>query len=154
ISVPRFHYQETIMDPLKNPYCPNAGAPPPDLAERGPILEQGRILFGRVKIKKSGQSMLLAGLRGVGKRVLLNELATMAEKTGYQIISVEVPEGRTLASQIALPLRSLLLKIDTLAGIGDQAKRALRVVGSFISAFKVEVSGVTVGMDFEKGTAD
>lgn len=47
------------MDPLKNPFAPGAGAPPPELVGRGPILEEARILLGRIKRKKPEKSMLL-----------------------------------------------------------------------------------------------
>ncbi len=65
------------LDPIKNPFAPGAGSPPPELVGREGILEQARILLGRVRQKKSEKSMLLTGLRGVGKTVLLNESAGM-----------------------------------------------------------------------------
>jgi hypothetical protein len=55
------------MDPIKNPFSPGAGSPPPELVGRDPLLDQARILLGRVKQKKPEKSMLLTGLRGVGK---------------------------------------------------------------------------------------
>jgi len=60
------------------------GAPPPELVGRDPILEQARILLGRTKQKKPGKSLLLTGLRGVGKTVLLNAIKRM---TRAQLIS-------------------------------------------------------------------
>ena len=60
------------MDPIKNPFSPGAGSPPPELVGRGPILEQARVLLGRIRIGKSEKSLLLTGLRGVRKTVLLN----------------------------------------------------------------------------------
>jgi len=51
------------MDPIKNPFSPGAGSPPPELVGRDPILEQARILLGRIKTKRSEKSMLLTGLR-------------------------------------------------------------------------------------------
>ena len=54
------------MDPIKNPFSPGAGSPPPELVGRDPILEQARVLLGRIKQKRSEKSMLLTGLRGVG----------------------------------------------------------------------------------------
>ncbi len=60
------------MDPIKNPFSPGAGSPPPELVGRDPSLEQARILLGRIKQKRAEKSMLLTGLRGVGKTVLLN----------------------------------------------------------------------------------
>jgi|SRR5713226_2452548 len=77
------------MDPIKNPFSPGAGSPPPELVGRDPVLEQARILLGRVKQKKPEKSMLLTGLRGVGKTVLLNEIKRMADGDGYRTISIE-----------------------------------------------------------------
>ena len=51
------------MDPIKNPFSPGSGSPPPDLVGRDPILEQARILLARIKSKRSEKSMLLTGLR-------------------------------------------------------------------------------------------
>lgn len=59
------------MDPIKNPFAPGAGSPPPELVGRDAILTQARVLLGRVKQKKSEKSMLLTGLRGVGKTILI-----------------------------------------------------------------------------------
>ncbi len=67
------------MDPIKNPFSPGAGSPPPELAGRDPILNQARILLGRVRQGRSEKSILLTGLRGVGKTVLLNEIERMAK---------------------------------------------------------------------------
>jgi hypothetical protein len=59
------------MDPIRNPFSPSAGSQPPELFGRGNILEQARILLGRVKNKKSEKSMLLTGLRGVGENCFI-----------------------------------------------------------------------------------
>src|SRR6184192_3732141 len=72
------------MDPVKNPFSPGAGAPPPELVGREAILEQARVLLGRIKEKRPEKSILLTGLRGVGKTVLLNEIERLAAKTGYR----------------------------------------------------------------------
>jgi len=63
-----------VMDPIKNPFSPGSGSPPPELVGRECILEQARVLLGRVKEKRPEKSILLTGLRGVGKTVLLNEI--------------------------------------------------------------------------------
>jgi len=100
------------MDPIKNPFSPGAGSPPPELVGRDPILEQARILLGRVKQKKPEKSMLLTGLRGVGKTVLLNEIKRMADSDGYSTIAIEAHEGKALGTLIAPYLRSLLYDLD------------------------------------------
>ncbi|MDP1611309.1 MAG: ATP-binding protein [Sulfuritalea sp.] len=144
------------MDPIKNPFSPGAGSPPPELVGRDPILEQARILLGRVQQKKPEKSMLLTGLRGVGKTVLLNEIKRMAEAAGYHTISIEAHEGKALGPLIAPYLRSLLYDLDRIAGVGDKVKRGLAVLRSFIGALKLTVGDVSIGLDIdpEKGSAD
>src|SRR5271156_2758874 len=106
------------MDPIKNPFSPGAGSPPPELVGRDPILEQARILLGRVKQKRPEKSMLLTGLRGVGKTVLLNESERLARDAGYRTISIEAHENKALGLLIAPHLRSLLFELDRIAGAG------------------------------------
>ena len=84
------------MDPIKNPFSPGAGSPPPELVGRDPILEQARILRGRIKTKRPEKSMLLTGLRGVGKTVLLNEIERLAQRDGYRTLSMEAHEDKAL----------------------------------------------------------
>jgi Cdc6-like AAA superfamily ATPase len=86
------------MDPIKNPFSPGAGSPPPELVGRDPILEEARVLLGRVKQKKPEKSMLLTGLRGVGKTVLLNDIERLAKANKYQTINVEAHEDKLLGS--------------------------------------------------------
>lgn len=144
------------MDPIKNPFSPGAGSPPPELVGRDPVLEQARILLGRIKQKRSEKSMLLTGLRGVGKTVLLNEIKRMADGEGYRTISIEAVEGKALGPLLAPYLRSLLFDLDRMAGAGDKAKRGLAVLRSFVGALKLTVGDVSFGLDIEpeKGTAD
>lgn len=144
------------MDPIKNPFSPGAGSPPPELVGRDPILEQARILLGRVKQKKSEKSMLLTGLRGVGKTVLLNEIERMAKSDGYRTISIEAHEGKALGPLIAPYLRSLLYDLDRMAGTGDKVKRGLAVLRSFIGGLNFTVGEVSIGLDIdpERGAAD
>ena len=144
------------MDPIKNPFSPGAGSPPPELVGRDPVLEQARILLGRVKQKKSEKSMLLTGLRGTGKTVLLNEIKRMADSAGYRTLSIEAHEDKTLGALIAPHLRSLLYDLDRIAGTGDKVKRGLAVLRSFIGTFKLTVGNVSIGLDIDpvRGTAD
>jgi hypothetical protein len=144
------------MDPIKNPFSPGAGSPPPELVGRDPILEQARILLGRVKAKRPEKSLLLTGLRGVGKTVLLNEIERLARKDGYHTIAIEAHEDKPLGILIAPYLRTLLYDLDRMAGVGDKVKRGLAVLRSFIGALKVTVKDITFGLDIdpEKGAAD
>ena len=100
------------MDPIKNPFSPGAGSPPPELVGRDPILDQAKILLGRIKQKKPEKSILLTGLRGVGKTVLLNEIKRLAEAEEYRTIAIEAHEDKPLGRLIAPYLRSLLFELD------------------------------------------
>ena len=144
------------MDPISNPFSPGAGSPPPELAGRDALLEQAHILFGRVRRKKPEKSLLMMGLRGVGKTVLLNEMKRMAEHDGYRTIFVEASENKLLAVLLVPQLRTLLFELDRMAGTGNKVRRGLAVLMSFIGAIKVSVGEFDVGLDIdpEKGTAD
>jgi hypothetical protein len=144
------------MDAIKNPFSPGAGSPPPELVGREGILEQARILLGRIKEKRSEKSILLTGLRGVGKTVLLNEIEQLAAKTGYRTLALEAHENKSLAALLVPPLRRLLFDLDRVAGAGDKAKRALAVLKGFMDGVKVKLGDIEVGLDIdpEKGAAD
>ena len=144
------------MDPIKNPFSPGAGAPPPELVGRDPILEQARILLGRIKNRRPEKSLLLTGLRGVGKTVLLNEIERRAKEADYRTVSLEAHENKPLGPLLAPSLWSLLFELDRLAGAGDKVKRGLRVLRSFLGALKVTYGEVTIGLDIdpEPGSAD
>jgi len=144
------------MDPITNPFSPGAGSPPPELVGRDPVLEQARILLGRVKQKRPEKSMLLTGLRGVGKTVLLNEIERLAKAAAYRTIAIEAHEDKALGTLIAPYLRSLLFELNRIAGVGDKVKRGLAVLRSFIGALKLTVHDVSIGLDIEpeKGAAD
>lgn len=144
------------MDPIKNPFSPGAGSPPPELVGRDPVLEQARILLGRIKIKRAEKSMLLTGLRGVGKTVLLNEIEFLAISSGYRTVSIEAHENKPLGLLLAPHLRSLLFDLNRVAGTGDKVKRGLAVLRSFVGALTITFGDVSIGLDIEpeKGTAD
>jgi len=144
------------MDPIKNPFSPGAGSPPPELVGRDPILEDARILLARVKSKKPEKSLLLTGLRGVGKTVLLNEIERLARANEYRTIAIEAHENKNLAPLLAPYLRSLLFDLDRIAGAGDKVKRGFRVLRSFLGVLKLTYNDITFGIDIdaEKGSAD
>ena len=145
-----------LMDPIKNPFSPGAGAPPPELVGRDDIFEQTRILLGRVKNKRPEKSILLTGIRGVGKTVLLNEMERIAQADGYRTILVEAHEKKSLSILLAPHLRRLLYELDRQAGAGDKVRRGLAVLKSFIGTIKVKVGDVEFGLDIdpEMGAAD
>ena len=96
------------MDPIQNPFSPGAGSPPPELVGRETMLNQGNILYARIKQHRAEKSLLLTGLRGVGKTVLLNELERLAELADYKTILIEAREDKSLGEMLVPSLRQLL----------------------------------------------
>ena len=144
------------MDPRSNPYAPGAGSPPPELAGRDELLERASIALDRIRAGLAAKSLLLVGLRGVGKTVLLNRIRNDAEANGFATIFIEAPEKRSLPAILAGPLRAALLRLDRLAAGGDLAKRGLRALGGFINAMKLKFGDVEFGINLgsEPGVAD
>jgi DNA-binding CsgD family transcriptional regulator len=141
------------MDRRNNPFAPGAGTPPPELAGREQIIEDATVALVRVKNGRSAKSQMLLGLRGVGKTVLLNEIAKIGEAEGYRTITLESPENERLADMLVHPLRSVLNRLSAMAASKALAMRALRGLQSFASTFKVKLSEVEISVA-EPGTAD
>lgn len=144
------------MDPVTNPFSPGAGAPPPELVGRQETLERARVLLARVIQGRSAKSLLMTGLRGVGKTVLLNEIKRLAIESGYRTILVETPEQTGLLPHLIPQIRGLLLELDQGTGVNARVRRALGVLKSFASAVRVGYAGFEIALDFEAqpGVAD
>jgi hypothetical protein len=124
------------------------------LAGRDDIVDDCDVALARVLMGQSARGILLTGLRGVGKTVLLNVIRDLASGMEYQVDLLEAPEGSPFAPQIIPSLRQMLLRLSKRAKAADTVQRALRVLKSFqISA---NIGGADFGLKFEPevGTAD
>lgn len=144
------------MAPIKNPYAPGAGTHPPELAGRDALRETVRIALERTRAGRPSKSILMVGLRGVGKTVLLDRLRDDAEALGIQTLRIEAPEGRSLPSILAPELRLALLRLSRNEQAKELAQRALRGLAGFAKALKIKYQDIEVGLDFEPeaGLAD
>ncbi|MCC6354937.1 MAG: ATP-binding protein [Verrucomicrobiae bacterium] len=144
------------MDPVQNPYAPGAGTPPPELAGRDDLRETIRVALERVRLGRASKSILMVGLRGVGKTVLLDRMRTDAESAGIQTLAMEAPENRSLPAILAPQLRQALLRLSRNERARELAQRALRGLAGFAKALKVKYQDIEVGLDFEPepGLAD
>ena len=144
------------MDPVRNPFGPGAGTPPPQLSGRAGILREADIALQRKLLGKSHRSVIMVGLRGVGKTVLLQRIAERAKELGYKIVPLEIREERSLAISLAPVIRSLLYELDRMQGLSEAVKRGLRVLRSFASGFSLRMGEIDLGMsiDPEIGVAD
>src|SRR3990167_9367882 len=144
------------MDPRTNPYAPGAGTLPPELTGRDEIIQKVAIALDRCRNGLSARGLLLVGLRGVGKTVLLTRMAQDAMANGFAVISIETPEKRSLPALIIPSLRAALLKLDRVAATGETIKHIFRILGGFITAMKLKYKDVEFGMDLgvDPGVAD
>ena len=102
------------MDPYRNPFAPGAGSRPPELAGRDAILDNAKIACGRALLGRNARSMMLLGLRGTGKTVLLNEIGRIAEGEGYLVSKIEAPEHENLAHLLYPEMRKVLRSLSTI----------------------------------------
>ena len=144
------------MDPIRNPYAPGAGSPPPELAGRSAIRRDVDIRLQRLRLGRPAKSVMLVGLRGVGKTVLLDQMRKDAEATGIQTVRIEAPEDRSLPALLAPALRLALLHLSKKEAAKDYAIRGLRALAGFASKLKVTYADIEVGLDYdpEPGLAD
>ncbi|MCW2983455.1 MAG: ATPase [Conexibacter sp.] len=143
------------MDRALNPYTPNAGAPPRYLAGRRAEVEDFRVLLKRLRSGYTEQSLVVTGLRGVGKTVLLGEYHKIAAEEGWVAADAEVSKSTPFGPQMANMARRALLQISPRARWGDRAKTAAAVLKSF--SLTVQPDGtLTAGLDVdaEMGRAD
>src|SRR5690348_14021032 len=144
------------MDPVRNPFAPGAGTRPPELAGRDELQERIRIAIDRIRLGRSAKSILMVGLRGVGKTVLLNQMGDGAQASGIQVVRLEAPEGRSLPALLAPQMRLTLLQLSRVERAKQLAERGLRALAGFAKALKVKFGDIEVGLDFEPepGLAD
>ena len=146
------------MDPLENPFSPGAGSPPPELVGRDAILEQARVALHRLRAGRPAKSMILVGLRGVGKTVLLNRIRLIAEEGGYRALFVEAHESKPLPALLMPHLRQILFSLDAMENVSEKVKRGFRVLRSFMTGLKAKAKvgevELELGVNPETGTAD
>ena len=144
------------MNELHNPFTPGAGNPPPELAGRKNIIDQATILLKRVQAGRAARSLLMTGLRGVGKTVLLNEINRIAKEIGYQRILTEAHEDKSLPALLVPELRNLLYSLDRMEGAKHIVRRGMAVLAGFVGSIKLTYGDAPFGLDIdpEIGTAD
>ena len=146
------------MDPALNPYSPGAGLRPPDLAGREREIRDFTVLRQRAANGLTSRSIVMSGLRGVGKTVLLNELASGARREGWIVGKVEADRGesrRTFREEVAGTLNRALREATGAFELGARLRRALGTFRAF--SLRTDPSGglaVGIEIDPERGRGD
>lgn len=141
------------MDAVRNPYTPGAGSRPPVLSGRDAQLDSFRILLERLRLGRPEKSLLMTGLRGVGKTVLLSTFEGIAEETGFRTAAAEITHETDFASLVARLTRRALLSLSGADRLRDRTRRAAGV----LKAFSLRLpEGVEIGIDVDAavGRAD
>lgn len=144
------------MDTIQNPFSPGAGSPPPELAGRSAVRTAVDVCLARLQIGKQAKSVIMVGLRGVGKTVLLDQMLKDAEEKGFHTVRIEAPENRSLPALLAPQIRLALLRLSNIEAAKYFAVRGLRALAGFASKMKLTFNDIEVGLDFdaEPGLAD
>jgi hypothetical protein len=120
------------------------------------VINTGTIALQRVAIRRPAQSLIMVGLRGVGKTVLLNKLRDIAEVAKYKAMLVEAHEGKSLPELVLPSLRGIPYSLSLVENAKDKARRALRGLKGLVNALNIKVNEIDIGLsiDPEKGLAD
>jgi type II secretory pathway predicted ATPase ExeA len=140
-----------------NPYTPNAGAEPRYLAGREPELDSFRVLLRRMKKGHTDQSMIVVGLRGVGKTVLLSAFRNITEEEGDLVaIEAEITKHEDFGPRMGALVRRALFSVAPSAKWKERGRRAASVLRSFQITVtpEGEVSASLSGVDPLEGVAD
>ena len=143
------------MDPVENPYAPGAGQRPPDLAGREHERDAFDVLLDRLEAGRPERGVMLTGLRGVGKTVLLEEYRSQAEKRGWVVAFVEAGSSRPFRLLAAQALTSSLRANSLRHRSSAKLRHALAVFKAF--SLKASPDGsVSLGIDVDpvSGRAD
>lgn len=147
-----FCYKRDI-NPIKNPYTPGAGSRPPALTGRDAEIQAFRVLIERVRQGRPERSLLVTGLRGVGKTVLLSTFRDLAESAGLKTAETEVTHETSFKQMMARLGRRALLEMNPLEKVKDKVLQAARVFKAFTLKLP---GGYEIGLDIEaiRGRAD
>ena len=119
------------MDPVRNPYAPGAGQRPPELAGRDRELEVFEVVLERVARQRPERSLMLTGLRGVGKTVLLNTLRSQAIGRLWGTGKVEARPDQSLRRPVAAALHMAIRELAPHHRAPDRIEEFLGVLKAF-----------------------
>jgi hypothetical protein len=142
----------SIETDARNPYTPDMGARPPFLAGRDSELEYFEEMLRQLGAGGTQKHLILTGLRGVGKTVLLNEFEAACDAAGWPGEARELEEGSRIAQVVAKSARKALVELSARKRAGEAVHRALGA----LKAFALTVGDVTFRIDVDAldGVAD
>lgn len=138
------------MDPVRNPYAHGAGQKPSALVGRDKVIDDWNVSLQRIERGKTDQPLILYGLRGVGKTVLLSRLRQDAEKRGWITVQVEAGSEQSIRKMIGEQLYAPLSDLAR-ESAGKRLLRALKTALSFKASY--DATGTwSFGIDLSEAT--
>ena len=119
------------MDPVRNPYAPGAGQRPPELAGRDRELAQFEVVLERIARGRPERGLVLTGLRGVGKTVLLNSFRSMALQRMWGTGKIEARPDQSIRRPVAGALHMAVRELAPRHRSPDRVDHLLGVLKSF-----------------------
>ena len=143
------------MDPVRNPYSPGAGNTPPALVGRDADLRAFDIAVQRLTLGRHDRSVIVTGLRGVGKTVLLREYGHIAQHQGWIHEHIEATESTDFVRTIAEMVRRAILRLSMTKRLASRASRAAGTLKAFQIRWNLpDIGDLTVEAKPLLGTAD
>ena len=135
------------MNKLDNPFTPGAGFLPPELAGREQVIEDGRVVAARAKLRKAERGLMLIGSRGVGKTSLLKWLAEDARQTGAIPVIAEIQNDSQGIEELSAKMKDALHALDYVSKVKTGVRESFAVLGNFIRKFAVNIGPVGVEIE-------
>lgn len=156
LAINRADAYTPTVDRVRNPFSPGAGTRPPLLVGRDPQLDAMTTAVRRLALGRFERSMLLTGLRGVGKTVLLNEFGLIAQGEGWVHAHLEATEDVRMATALATVARRTLLELSIKERAKERARRALGVLRTFMRVHVPlgDTGTLTIDLEPQPGRAD
>lgn len=125
------------------------GNRPPELAGRDELRERVKVAIQRTRLGRPAKSVIMVGLRGVGKAALLKQMFMDAEAADIRSICIEAPENRSMLAILAPQLRMSLLCLSGVEAARDSAVRGLKALAGFAKGLKVRSCDIELGIDYD-----
>ncbi|MFC3998057.1 AAA family ATPase [Nocardiopsis sediminis] len=126
--------EPAALDPVRNPFAPGAGQRPPELAGRERELQRFGVVLERAARGRPERGVILTGMRGVGKTVLLTAFRAMAARRGWGTGRVEARPGRSIRPHLAAALHTALRDLAPRHRAPERVDRAMNALAAFAGA--------------------
>lgn len=143
------------MESALNPYSPGSGRRPIELAGRNAEIDAFDLLMAKTLQRRGDRGIVLHGLRGVGKTVLLNEFRRQAERAEFMVVTLEGRDAEGGPEAVRAKLARNLLQAGRKLNRRGAGPRLLTALGSIASfSAKLGITGIDIGVTLNRGRAD